>query len=472
MKRSELMLMVLHVPLDFFLLLLAAVSAYYLRFSAWAVALKPVIFNLSLLDFIGLVTPVALGWLIIFAFAGLYSTDPNRKLTRDLNRVIFAVSAGLSAVALAIMFRQQLFDSRFIAAASWGFAIIYVCAGRVLMRGLKALLYRHGIGTRRIVIIGHHGAAEEIVKTIRARPELGYEILGQYVHFHDDTKAELRQKRPDELIFTNPRAHEAETLEAIEFCNTHHVTFKYSADLFDTFSTSMTVHPLAGIPIVELKRAPLEGWGRVVKRGCDIVFSLLALLVFLPVMLLTAVIILLETGRPVIYKNTRVGLRGEPFFAYKFRSMYQKDCTGEQFGLQGVHAEKKEEQLIQTNNSRRGPIYKIANDPRATPFGRFLRRWSIDEAPQFWNVLLGAMSVVGPRPHQPREVKQYTSEHRHVLTIKPGITGIAQISGRSDLSYDEEVRLDVFYIEKWSLWLDIVICLKTPFVIFRKRRAL
>ena len=151
--------------------------------------------------------------------------------------------------------------------------------------------------------------------------------------------------------------------------------------------------------------------------------------------------------------------------------MYKKDCTGEQFGEGGLHAEELEQELIKKRSVRVGPIYKIKDDPRVTPFGRFLRRWSLDEVPQFFNVLKGEMSVVGPRPHQPREVANEKG-HRHVLVIKPGITGLAQISGRSDLSFEEEVRLDVFYIEKWRLLLDIIICLKTPFVLFRKRRAL
>jgi lipopolysaccharide/colanic/teichoic acid biosynthesis glycosyltransferase len=152
--------------------------------------------------------------------------------------------------------------------------------------------------------------------------------------------------------------------------------------------------------------------------------------------------------------------------------MYQKDCTGPQFGESGKVAMEKEQALIAERNTKNGPVYKIANDPRVTPFGRFLRWSSIDELPQLLNVLFGSMSLVGPRPHQPREVSQYESHHKKVFAIKPGITGMAQISGRSDLSFDDEVRLDVFYIEHWSLWLDIIICLKTPFVLFRKRKAL
>jgi exopolysaccharide biosynthesis polyprenyl glycosylphosphotransferase len=471
MKRSEFLLMILQVPLDFLLLLLAGVSAYYLRFTDWAIGIKPVLFGLSLVEFLEVVAPVALAWIIIFAFAGLYSTDPNRKLMSDLNRVVFACTTGLAVVALYIMFTAELFDSRFLAAATWVFSIVYVIIGRILIRGLKNLMFRRGIGTRKVMIIGRHTTADEIAKTMKENKGLGYTVLGQHVYFNNDAKRDIEKKKPDEVILTNPRLHEEETLEAIEFCNDHHITFKYSADLFDTFSTNMSVHPLAGIPIVELKRTPLEGWGRVVKRVFDLLVGLIILIMVSPFLLITAIVILLETGRPIIYKNKRVGFRGQHFFAYKFRSMYKKDCTGEQFGRQGVHAQKKEEELIKQKNTRLGPIYKIKDDPRVTTFGRFMRRWSIDELPQFFNVLIGDMSIVGPRPHQPREIES-EKEHKHVLVIKPGITGLAQISGRSDLSFEEEVRLDVFYIEKWRLVLDCIIFVKTPFVVVRKRKAL
>ena len=191
-----------------------------------------------------------------------------------------------------------------------------------------------------------------------------------------------------------------------------------------------------------------------------------------PLMILSAIIILFETGRPIIYKNERVGIRGQRFFTFKFRSIFQKDCTGPQFGRAGLKAEVKEKDLIDEKSTKTGPIYKIANDPRVTSFGRFIRRWSIDELPQFFNVLIGDMSIVGPRPHQPREVQQYEREYPTVFTLKPGITGMAQISGRSDLEFEEEVRLDTFYLEHWSLILDFIILIKTPFILFKKRQKI
>lgn len=472
MKRSEILLMVLQVPLDFFMLIIAAIAAYYLRFTDWAIGLKPIMFNLTLPDFISIASWVALGWLLIFALSGLYSTDPNRKLARDITRVFFACATGLAAVAVYMLFTQQLFDSRFLVAAGSLFAFIFVLIGRLFMRGIKALLYRAGFGLRRITVIGDEGVSAQIVSLLRERPELGYNVVGVFKRFSSSIANDLNRLHLDEMIFTNPRADEKETLAALTYCDTHHITFKYSADLFATLSAHMSVHPLAGIPIVELQKTPLEGWGRVAKRLSDIIMSIIMIVITSPFMLIAAFIIVCETGWPIIYKNERVGIRGRKFFTLKFRSMYQKYCTGAQFGGAGKRAEAKERELIEEGNTRQGPIYKIANDPRVTRFGRFIRRWSIDELPQFFNVLGGSMSIVGPRPHQPREVAHYEERYPKVFTLKPGITGLAQISGRSDLPFDDEMRLDVLYIEKWNLLLDVIIFLKTPFVLVRKRKAL
>lgn len=472
MKRSEITLMVLQVPIDFFMLLLAAVSAYALRFSPWAQDLRPILFSLTPVEFLSIAVWVAVGWMFIFVFTGLYSTNPNRKFAQDMLRVFTGCTIGLAAIAVYILFTQDLFDSRFLVLAGWGFAILYVTLGRLYMRGVKAILYRAGVGLRRVAVIGNGELVEAITKTLSERRELGYKVVAQEKNFTASTRKRLEHESLDEIIFTNPRANEREALAAIKFCNERHITFKYSADLFATYSSNMSVSPLAGVPIIELKKTPLEGWGRVTKRIFDIIASLFFIVLLSPFIILSSLIILIETGRPIIYKNERVGIRGILFNTLKFRSMYQKDSTGSQFGDAGREAEEREKTLIKKQSVRNGPIYKIADDPRVTPFGTFIRRWSIDELPQFWNVLRGDMSIVGPRPHQPREVVAYEKEYPHVFTLKPGITGLAQISGRSDLSFEEEMALDVFYIEKWSLYLDLIIVVKTPFVLFRKRKAL
>jgi exopolysaccharide biosynthesis polyprenyl glycosylphosphotransferase len=472
MKRSELFLMILQVPIDYIMLFLAGASAFGLRFTSWAVALKPVMFNMTFLDFAYVLCLTATVWIIIFSLLGLYKPDPNKKLLHDITNIVLGCSAGLALVAVYVMFTQQLFDSRFLVVVSWVLSIIYVIVGRLFVRGIKSIMYRMGIGLRQIVIIGNDEMAISISEVLKSRKELGYNVVKIFKNFDSELEKLINSKKIDEVIFTNPRAREKEALSVIEICNNNHIIFKYSADLFSTYSGNMTIHPLAGVPIVELRRTSLGAWGRVVKRLFDVILSIILIALLSPIMLICFLIILLETGRPVIYKNERVGIRGKRFFTLKFRSMYQKDSTGSQFGRQGKKAEEKEKELIEKQSARTGPIYKIADDPRVTGFGRFMRRWSIDELPQFFNVLFGSMSIVGPRPHQPREVQHYENEYKQVFTLKPGVTGLAQISGRSDLSFEDEMKLDIFYTEHWKLLTDIVIFIKTPFILFKKRKAL
>lgn len=468
MKRFELTFTFLQLPLDYLMIILAAFTAYSLRFAKVITAIRPILFNLPWEKYWPLVLMVAGGWIVIFAFSGLYRANPNRKLTNELNRVFFACATGFAGITIYVFFTFQKFDSRFLVLASWILAVIYVSAGRILWRLLKILCYRLGFGLRRTVIIGSGQVEEQIFNTLNSQAHLGYKIIGQMTNFNLEKLKSLKKTGIDEIIFTDPKSHEDETVEAIDFANENHITFKYSADLFATISSNMAVSTIAGVPIIELRRTRLTGWGRILKRLVDIVGSLFLIILFSPIFLLTALIILAESGLPIIYKNERVGQEGKKFLTLKFRSMYQKYCTGAQFGEKGKEALKLEKQLIEEKSIKKGPVYKIKNDPRITPFGRFIRRFSIDELPQFFNVLKGEMSLVGPRPHQEREVNKYEKWHKTVLAIKPGITGIAQISGRSNLSFDEEARLDIFYIEHWSLFTDLVILIKTPFIVLRK----
>lgn len=450
------------------MLVLAGFSAYMLRYAEVATSIRPVMFNLHWQRYWPIVLMVSGAWVIIFAFSGLYNVDPNRKLAKELNRIVLACSTGFAAITIYVFFTLQKFDSRFLVLAGWIIAIVYVCSARVALKLLKMLCYRLGFGLRRTVIIGNQTIAEQIRQTFLEHPSLGFSLLGIYEHFDDVTKKSIERKKPDEIIFTDPKSDEDGALRAIDFANEYNITFKYSADIFSTVSSNMTISTVAGIPIIELGRTRLTGWGRIIKRLMDIFGSLLLIIISSPILLLLAIIVFIETGRPIIYKNERVGTAGNKFFAYKFRSMFQKYCVG---GTNSNEALKKECELIKKQNSKEGPVYKIKNDPRVTPFGRFIRNWSLDELPQFYNVLFGDMSLVGPRPHQPREVEKYQKWHRTVLAVKPGITGMAQISGRSSLTFDEEARLDILYLERWNIFLDLIIILKTPFVILMRKGA-
>ncbi|PIT87322.1 MAG: hypothetical protein COU31_03515 [Candidatus Magasanikbacteria bacterium CG10_big_fil_rev_8_21_14_0_10_40_10] len=471
MKKFELTFAFLQLPLDFLMLVLAGFTAYQLRFTELMTGIRPVIFALSWQNYWPLVILVALFWLIIFAFAGLYHTNPNRKLAKDLRRLVFACTTGFGAITIYVFFTLQKFDSRFLVLVGWILAIIYVAIGRIMMKGIKTLLYRAGVGLRRTIIIGRHKIADQIKNFLEEKKSLGYKIIGAYESFDAKNAKTILVSRPDEIIFANPKSDQQGALMALNFANVNHINFKYTADLFAVVSSNMTFGTLAGIPIIELTRTRLFGWRSIWKRLFDIFASIILIIIFSPLFILIALATMIESGRPIIYKNERVGQAGQKFLTYKFRTMIQKYCTGQQFGASGTAALKKEAELIAKQSDKQGPVYKIKNDPRLTGLGKFLRRWSLDELPQFFNVLLGSMSLVGPRPHQPREVERYENQHKMILAIKPGLTGLSQISGRSDLIWEEEARLDAFYIENWSLLMDLIVLIKTPFIVFKKKGA-
>ena len=260
----------------------------------------------------------------------------------------------------------------------------------------------------------------------------------------------------------------ADRLRLYDFADEHHLTFKYAADLLETKVLRVEVDELAGVPVVEVKKTPLDGWGRVWKRLVDIVGSLILIILTSPIMILTAIAIKLDSRGPIFFSKLdddaplyRIGQGGKKFRYLKFRSMLNKMNS------------MRYKELADRNIRSDGPIVKIKDDPRIPRVGRFIRRFSIDELPELFLVLKGTMSLVGPRPHLPEEVEKYESRHKKVMTIKPGITGLAQVSGRSDLSFEDEVRLDIYYIENWSIIFDLIILLKTPLAVlsFKKGSA-
>ncbi|HRW77572.1 MAG TPA: sugar transferase, partial [Candidatus Sabulitectum sp.] len=194
--------------------------------------------------------------------------------------------------------------------------------------------------------------------------------------------------------------------------------------------------------------APLSGGGLLLKRTADIIITSLLIILLLPVFIIAAAAVVIDSGLPVFYRQTRLGRDNAPFSMLKFRSMKQ-----------GAHERKAE---LRELNQSSGPLFKIRNDPRVTRVGRFLRRWSMDELPQLFNVLRGQMSLVGPRPPLPEEVEEYSRRDFKRLHTIPGVTGVWQISGRSDLGFDEMVKLDLYYVDNWSIWMDLAILLLTP----------
>jgi len=472
MKQSELLFSFLLVPLDFLMIVLAGISAYYLRFASVATEIRPVIFSLPFGNYFQILSLIALAWLVIFALAGLYNIKSSRRLTEEVYRVILACSTGLMFIVVLIFVFRELFSSRFIVLAGWLLAIVYISFARIIIRLIQRILLRYDIGVHKIVLVGDSNTTDALIYEFSSRINSGYEVVKRLKNFNLEASGDLAEFiktcEVDEIMQSDPNLSKAEVIRLFDFADENHIIFKYAADLLGTKVLKTEVSEVAGIPMVEVKKTPLDGWGRIIKRIFDIILSLFFTIIFSPVLIMAAIIIKFDSRGPIIYKNERV-LKNSTFKLFKFRSMIYQYCVGENYGNnQALELEKK---LIQEQSIKTGPVYKIADDPRLTRVGKFIRRWSIDELPQFFNVLRGDMSLVGPRPHQPREVAKYERHHKKVLSVKPGLTGLAQISGRSDLSFEDEVKLDSYYIENWSLLFDITILARTPLAVIRGRKV-
>jgi exopolysaccharide biosynthesis polyprenyl glycosylphosphotransferase len=473
-NRSDLTFAALKVPTDYLALIFAAIAAYFIRYKNVVQEIRPIVFDLPFEKYFTLISVTALFWLVLFAWSGLYKFQ-RRRFINDFTKIIVACSAGMSATIIYMFFVRELFNSRFIILAAWILSIIFVTISRAILRKLQNLLYRNNFGMRRAIVIGADRNTAALIATFKKQKNWGYRIIAHFDEFTSETKEhliELLKQRGniDEIIQADSGLSRAKSIELINLANEYNATFKYAAGQFESRTTNIDVEIVSGMPIVEIKKTRLDGWGRIAKRLIDLVVSTILIIVLSPLMLLAAILIRLENWGPAIYKNERVGPRGN-FNVYKFRSMYAKYCTGKQFAkfTDQTAVLRYEQELIKKQSERKGPVYKILRDPRRTIVGRFIEKTSIDELPQLFNVWIGNMSLVGPRPHQPREVEKYEHEHKRVLDIKPGVTGLAQISGRSDLDFDEEVKLDTYYIENWSLKQDLWIILKTPWIILTRK---
>jgi exopolysaccharide biosynthesis polyprenyl glycosylphosphotransferase len=477
MKRSELVFSFILVPLDYLMIVLAGVTAYYIRFSEFTTGIRSAVFNLPFLDYLVLLLWAALSWVAIFAILGLYSFRGTKKIIKEIYRVVSACSTGFMVIVIYIFIQREMFESRFIVLAGWILAIIYISVARIIVRLIQRLLFRSGVGVHNVVLIGNSKTADILMQEFSSDKSLGYNVVKRLRDFRLETSQELldyvRNRDIDEIIQSDPNLTKAETLHLFEFADENHITLKYAADLLGTKILKTEVSEILGIPIVEVKKTPLDGWGRIAKRAVDFFVSLLMLIILSPLILLTALAVKIDSRGPVFYLDYRTGQYGRRFLFYKFRSMVADLCDGE--GPSATEAGNKMLQKLvsdsRANTRATQPVHKIKEDPRVTRVGRFIRRWSLDELPQLWNVLRGDISLVGPRPHMTMETALYESRHKKVFAIKPGITGLAQTSGRSDLSFDEEVKLDTYYIENWSILLDIAILLRTPWAVIKRRKV-
>ncbi len=464
MKKVELIFRAILVPLDYLMLLLAGWLAYVIRFDESVVGIRQVIYELPFQDYMQVTALSSLVMLIIFAWTGLYNITGTRRVIDEIRKVVVACSTGVLAIIILFFFNRDLFSSRFIILTTWILSIVLVAVMRFIIIQVERSLFRKGIGIHRVLLIGNNKTASVLDNAITSHPELGLQIVERTNQVDEVLFAKLpkviKLKHIDEIISADSSVNRTQQAKFIEFAKIHHVDFKYAADIFDAQSTNISIRPIAGIPIVEMHRTALQGWGRIIKRTMDIVFSLCAIIVFGPIMLVTAIAVRLDSPGPIIYRNKRVGENDSRFKVLKFRSMKQEYCIGDEFENEQA-ALALEKKLIEEKSIKEGPVYKIKDDPRVTRVGKIIRRFSLDEFPQFWNVLKGDMSIVGPRPALPNEVEEYEPWQRRRLSMKPGITCIWQVSGRNDVPFEQWMEMDLRYIDNWSLWLDFKILLKT-----------
>jgi len=346
---------------------------------------------------------------------------------------------------------------------------------RVVVQFALWSLRAYGRNERMVLIVGVNERTQELVRVIRDHPHYGYRIAGAleddpdrsrmleeyniaYLGNFDGLEEVLIKQVIDEVYICLPVRSRYETIQKMaHLCEGVGVGVRMIADLFPLRLATSRYHRLEGIPILALSTVPENQPQLAAQRAADVVRSLTALILLSPLLIVTAIAIKLESKGPVFFLQERVGLNRRRFRMIKFRSMV-------------VNAEELRAKL-EAQNEVKGAMFKIARDPRVTAVGRFIRKYSIDELPQIINVLRGDMSIVGPRPALPQEVSQYSWNQRRRLSVKPGLTGLSQVSGRSELSFRETVDLDLYYIDQWSIFLVFKIILKTVPAVLKGRGA-
>lgn len=409
-----------------------------------------------------------------YGFHGAFS------YARELIRIFKAVAVGsLLIVGWAFLFRggfafREFSYSRGVFVFDFGMALLLFAAFHLSLRALQAGFRRRDINLIPTLVVGTNQEAAQTIAELAARPELGYRVIGslecepgdgsaaeiRVIGGIDDLPKLVRELEIQEVIITDNRLSSEHLFDTMmRIGRRRRVEFRFAPGLFDLLPQKTSVEQIGVLPMVRLFREPLSEVQRFVKRTSDVAIALPTVVVLSPLLLAVSLIVKLGSRGPVFFRQERVGMDGRIFLCYKFRTMFWGSDDA-------VHREAYRRNIAGDEEANTGreekPVYgKVKDDPRVTTAGRRLRRSSLDELPQLFNVLKGDMSIVGPRPPIPYEVEDYDLGHRKRLDMKPGLTGLWQVSGRSRLPFEEMVRIDIFYIENWSLWLDLKIILLT-----------
>jgi exopolysaccharide biosynthesis polyprenyl glycosylphosphotransferase len=419
------------------------------------------VFNyLSWVDYVGIQAALTVLLVVSVGLRGLYTDRVRQSLTEEMNTILWGSLVAIAVMIVAVFYFRPFGYSRLVFVYAWVLITALLLSVRVVDRLIKEYQRRRGIGLRKVVVVGGGDIGRRVVQSIIAQPEIGFQLVGIVDDDGDsdlgripwlgriDAIPELISRLSiDEVIIALPSPGQGRVSDILRTCARQRVVFRVVPDLFQLSLDQLDVVQLSGIPLIGVREPALPTSQLLLKRVVDVLAASIALVLAMPLLVLVALVIRLESPGSILIRQTRVGRNGRAFSFYKFRSMRQD-------------ADRQLNQL-QTKNEASGPIFKIRNDPRRTRVGAIIRKLSIDELPQIYNVLRGDMSLVGPRPPFQWEVEKYQDWHHKRLSVAPGLTGLWQVSGRSDLPFDEMALLDLWYIDNWSVGLDIRILLRT-----------
>ena len=403
---------------------------------------------------------------LLFARSGLYAERSQRP---GLPRIVSSLFQVTVVALIFALVQGEEYSSYYIFYGTLCFAIAYVSTTRWLYEKATGVLLRAAGYRRRAVLVGsgkhieevHHALVDEVHApvdmigfiSLTPRPDNGLRSLGPI----EDLPAVLDHHRVQEVIIADPDFPEDRAVELVDQCHRRGVTVRIAPSTMEILVHRAEFVPGASVPLFELRPPVFDGFDYLVKRSFDFVGALVLIVLLSPLLLAIAVAVFVTSRGPVLYRSIRPGIGGEPFACFKFRTMRS--------GAEQLQAD------LESLNEASGALFKIRRDPRLTRVGRLLRRYSLDELPQLFNVVLGQMSLVGPRPLPQRDFEQLEEWHKKRYLVLPGMTGLWQVSGRSELDFDDLVRLDFLYLERWSVGLDLTILLKTIPAVLSRRGA-
>lgn len=459
---------------DFVAILLAFVLAYIARVTYSGG--RPFI-EVSAAEYLQAFLLIIPLWLIIFGMMGLYNKHvyDNRFL-----ETIKLMAGSLVGVLLVIGYefatQEVVFPTRTVALYGLVASFLLLLLTRTFMRVFRRQMFKTGFGVTNVMLIGSTSATKKLAALLAHTPTSGYHVVAivgskssipanfegkHYSQLSDGLKA-INRLSVHSIVQTHFYDQEHKNKLILDTVQKKHLGYKLIPTQEEFFTGNHTVEIFHGFPVVSVHHTRLLGWGKVVKRLMDFFVSLFMLILLFPLMLFVATLIPVFNFGPVFFKHKRITRYGRKVTVYKFRTM-KEEYSGKD--PVKVFQSMNREDLVKQVHDKDS---QIVDDPRVSTFGRILRRTSLDELPQLWNVLKGDMSLVGPRAIIPEEMALYKEYANLLLSVKTGITGLAQVSGRSDLDYQERTRLNLYYVQNWTIWLDITILLKTVFVVFGK----